>query len=286
PAPGAARSVAVLDLLARHPEERFTLSEVARRCSLNKATAHALLTALTEHGILLRHPDEKRYSLGPRLVEIGDAARQGYSVLDFVPAIVSELVADTGLAARALQMMDTRIVAVADTPVDGDGTGQVRLPLVPPVGAVFMAWADEPTLQAWLARATAAEGVRAAVEALPSIRRLGYGVVLASAAWARLTTPVQRQERHGDHRALLAEIARRPFLLRDIEPDASYEVAGVEAPVFGPSGDVAVVLGLVDLDDRPRRGSEVRALGARVAAAADELTRAIRGRRPPVPGSD
>src|SRR4029450_12633950 len=61
PAPGADRSVAVLELLANHPEERFTLSEGARRCDLNKATAHALLSALADHGVLLRHPAAQRY---------------------------------------------------------------------------------------------------------------------------------------------------------------------------------------------------------------------------------
>ena len=102
PAPGADRSVAVLELLADHPDERFTLSEVARRCGLNKATAHALLSALTAHGILLRHPDEKRYSLGPRLVAIGDAARRGYTAVDFAPPVLGRLAADTGLSATRL----------------------------------------------------------------------------------------------------------------------------------------------------------------------------------------
>ena len=101
PAPGADRSVAVLELLADHPDERFTLSEVARRCGLNKATAHALLSALTAHGILLRHPEEKRYSLGPRLIAIGDAAHRGYSAIDFAPYVLGRLAADTGLQATA-----------------------------------------------------------------------------------------------------------------------------------------------------------------------------------------
>src|SRR5690606_6335189 len=84
PAPGAERTVAVLELMAAHPDERCTLSEVARRCGLNRATAHALLSALTARGVLVRHPDEKRYSLGPRLVAIGEAARRGYTAADFV----------------------------------------------------------------------------------------------------------------------------------------------------------------------------------------------------------
>lgn len=67
---------AVLEFMAARPDERFTLSELARGCKLNKATAHSLLNELTGAGLLLRHPGEKRYSLGPRLVTIGLAAEQ------------------------------------------------------------------------------------------------------------------------------------------------------------------------------------------------------------------
>ena len=68
PAPGADRVVRVLDFLAAHPDDRFTLSELARRLELNKATAHALLVTLTDSGYLLRHPTDMTYSLGPALI--------------------------------------------------------------------------------------------------------------------------------------------------------------------------------------------------------------------------
>src|SRR4029453_16925825 len=145
--------VAVLELLANHPEERFTLSEVARRCDLNKATAHALLSALADHGVLLRHPAGSRYSRGPRLVAIGDAARRGYTALDFLPPLLERLATRTGYAARAWQRQDDHVAVVAQSPgrrVEGSG---VRLPLTPPVGALFMAWSDSATIEAWLARA-------------------------------------------------------------------------------------------------------------------------------------
>src|SRR5205807_5671765 len=54
PAPGAERVVAVLNFLTAHPDESFTLSELARRLDLNKATCHALLMTLTDAGYLLR----------------------------------------------------------------------------------------------------------------------------------------------------------------------------------------------------------------------------------------
>src|SRR5205809_7052103 len=74
PAPGAERVVAVLNFLAAHPDESFTLSELARRLNLNKATCHALLMTLTEAGYLLRHPSRMTYMLGPSMVAIGSAA--------------------------------------------------------------------------------------------------------------------------------------------------------------------------------------------------------------------
>ena len=67
PAPGVERVVAVLNFLAAHPDESFTLSELARRLDLNKATCHALLMPLTQAGYLLRHPTRMNYTLGPAL---------------------------------------------------------------------------------------------------------------------------------------------------------------------------------------------------------------------------
>src|SRR5207248_704067 len=71
PAPGAERVVAVLNFLTAHPDESFTLSELARRLGLNKATCHALLMTLTEAGYVLRHPTRMTYMLGPALVAAG-----------------------------------------------------------------------------------------------------------------------------------------------------------------------------------------------------------------------
>jgi DNA-binding IclR family transcriptional regulator len=282
PAPGADRSVAVLDLLANHPDERFTLSEVARRCGLNKATAHALLSALSDHGVLLRHPAEKRYSLGPRLVAIGDAARRGYSAVDFASGVLDRLADATGLVARGWRVEDDSLVAVGRAGAARDGDGAARLPLAPPLGAVFMAWADAPTTEAWLARAAAVEGVRAAHDALPAIRRLGFGVTLTSPEWAALVAPSPGPPPSPDmRRSLLLAVARQGLLPTSIEPDASYRPAEVAAPVFGAGGRVELAVAVAGPADEDVTGARLLALGREVAAAADELTAAVRGLRPP-----
>lgn len=287
PAPGANRSVAVLDLLAAHPDERFTLSEVARRCHLNKATAHALLAALAEHGILLRHPEEKRYSLGPRLVEIGEAARRGYSVIDFLPAALGQLAIETGAPARASRLVDTLLVVVATAAGGGgrEGATHPRLPLVPPLGALFMAWADDPTAEAWLARAAASDSVGHGIAALPVIREMGVAITPATPAWEQLVAPVlpaSGPPGPDEQRRLLAEVSRLRLVGPEIDEGGTYRVADVEAPVFGSAGEVEVALGVTGLGGREVTGAELQKLATQVRAAAAALTAAIRGRRPVV----
>lgn len=287
----------MLELLAGHPDERFTLSEVARRCSLNKATAHALLSALSERGVLLRHPDEKRYSLGPRLVAIGDAARHGYTAVDFVAPVLASLAAGTGLWARAWRVTDDHIVTVADAggPPATPAAAPVRVPLVPPVGALFMAWKDPPTVEAWLARAGAVETMRPALEALPVIRHQGFAVTMSSPEWRTLSGSGRSAAGNGEgdvgggarvggdpeaRRSLLVAVGRQSLLVPDLDDERAYRPADVAAPVFGATGEVDLAVSVTLPSDDDMSGAEVRALGQQVVAAADGLTAAVCGRHP------
>lgn len=286
PAPGADRSIAVLELLAVHPEERFTLSEVARRCGLNKATAHALLSALVAHGILLRHPDEKRYSLGPRLVAIGDAALRGYTAVDFAPSVLARLAADTGMRATAVRLEDD-VISVIGRATNGqvDDAGPMpRLPHIPPLGALFMAWADEPSIEAWLARAPASEVVGRVLEALPCIRDAGFATTLASSEWYCLMAAMQEGLAHDRVRAMLGDLGRRGALVTQVEDARTYDVAAVTAPVFRGDGHVELAVSASAAPGggrgRSLSGAELRVLGDRVVTAARELTAAVHGQYP------
>ena len=54
PALAATRAISILDFLAAHPDDAFTLSDLAARLGINVASAHALLTVLVEAGYLGR----------------------------------------------------------------------------------------------------------------------------------------------------------------------------------------------------------------------------------------
>jgi DNA-binding IclR family transcriptional regulator len=288
PSPGAERVVAVLEYLAAHPDDRFSLSELARGCRLNKATAHALLTELTTRGVLLRHPEEKRYSLGPRLVPVGRAAQRGYRVHDFAPGVVRRLAAATGRRAVALAHDPARdyatTIAESDEAVRSDHGLPRRWPLVPPIGVVFFAWADEPSVEAWLARCPAGGSVHHALEGLEAARRERVAIGAGLPAWWRLAKLLTGESEGtidpAAVRDTLTELSRQQALLTEVDPDALYETAYVSAPVFDHEGDVALTLAVGCHPTRQLRGSELEALASAVRAAAEELTEAVCGRKP------
>ena len=82
PAPAAWRAVQILELLTTHAVDSFSLSEIARRLSLNVASTHTVLAVLEEAGYVVRHPTRKTYGLGPSLVAAGDAALRRYPAID------------------------------------------------------------------------------------------------------------------------------------------------------------------------------------------------------------
>jgi DNA-binding IclR family transcriptional regulator len=295
PSPGAERVVAVLEFMAARPDERFTLSELARGCDLNKATAHALLTELAARGVLLRHPDEKRYSLGPRLVPVGSAAQRGYQAQDFTPGVLRRLAASTGLVAAALasDAHGDQATVVSRSDPDSPLPVPARWPLVPPNGAVFYAWADEPSVEAWLARSPAIASVQQALDALAAARKLGVVIGSAIPEWYRLTALLADRANqpptsdntatNGNQSAVrdaLWHLARSAALITEIDTSATYRVAYVAAPVFGHDGRVILAVVAGGEPARARRGDDVAALASRVASAADELTATSHGRKP------
>lgn len=275
----------VLEFFAARPHARFTLSEIARGCGLNKATTHALLVELTVRGILLRHPDEKRYSLGPRLVPIGLAAKQGYRAEDFYVGALSRLAAAAKTEAVALQYNPADDHA---TVIGRVGAGRVphlprRWPLVPPLGVVFFAWADAPSREAWLARCPVLEGVHLALDGLEAARSDGVVVGADVPAWRTLLEALDNDP--DSLRDALAELARVPALITDIDPHDSYVDAYVAAPVFDDQGQVTLALVVGPRpDETPRSGEELTAVAEAVRTVAAELTTAVHGHEPRLAG--
>jgi DNA-binding IclR family transcriptional regulator len=293
PAPGIERAVNVLNFLAAHPDEEFTLSELARRLHLNKATSHAMLAALTDAGYLLRHPARRTYTLGPALIALGNAAQFQFEAVEFARDEMRSLSEQLGLECLASTAVGDEIVIVAraGTPQPLGVSVQLgqRLPLVPPLGTVFLAWAEPTEIDRWLRRlgpsADPAQLERCRA-ALAAVRERGYAVALEADARARLGRAVaelaQAPSRGRGREVveeLVEELGQEEYILLELEHAATYRINHISAPVFGPEGKVELTLTLVGFRDQLSAG-QVPEYAERLLAAAVTVTKSIHGTAP------
>jgi DNA-binding IclR family transcriptional regulator len=281
PAPAVDRTVALLNFMSLHPDDPWSLSELARRLDLNKATAHAMLTALTDAGYVLRHPVDKTFTLGPAVIAVGNAAAvRQYEVVDFARGAMQALADEIGVRCIASAAIGEEIVFLA---ASGDPQPfglhiQVgaRLPLVPPLGTVFVAWSSPDEIDEWLRRlgpnATEDELQRFR-DVVVTVRQRGYSLGLEVPAARGLMTP------EGDRRRAFNELGHNEYVLLELEHSASYRLSHVAAPVFGPDGRVALSLNLMGFRHE-LRAEQVPELAARVTEATGRVTKAIHGKPP------
>jgi DNA-binding IclR family transcriptional regulator len=281
----AERIVDVVEFLGSQPDHDFTLSELCRRLELSKATAHALLGTLTERGWVVRHPRDKTYRLGPALVTIaGAAGARQLEVVDYARDEMQELANDLGVQCVASAVLGDDIVLLAvagsSRPLSVHVQAGQRIPLAPPLGTVFMAWAGPTRIDRWLRKlgpnATEAQltSYRAAVD---GVRRRGYSLSLEVDARELL----ERAMAEGDRplSEVLEELGHQEYLLVDLQPHHSYRLSMLAAPVFGADASVQLALSLFDLPPAVA-AEEVPMLGERLMRATAAVTKAIGGREP------
>lgn len=284
-APAAQRTVALLDFLSSRPDERFGLSDLARRLDISKATAHALTATLTDAGYLLRHPGDKRYSLGPALVAIGNAAAsRQFEVVDYARDEMRRLAEQLRVLCVASAALGDEIVILGRSGDLGPLAPSVqvghRLPLAPPLGTVFMAWSPAAVIDAWLRRLgpgasdAEVERYRAAVA---TVRRRGYSLALEADARIRLGEALAGGDEHVA--TLVEELGHEEYILGELEHSSSYRLSLVAAPVFNADGGIVLVLTLFGFRDAlPARA--VPALAERLLESTERVTKVLHGRVP------
>jgi flavin reductase (DIM6/NTAB) family NADH-FMN oxidoreductase RutF/DNA-binding IclR family transcriptional regulator len=210
-------------------------------------------------------------------------------------ALATECIASALVGDSTVQM------AVAGTPASGLSATRVgeRLPFVPPVGAVFAAWASERNRDAWLNRVPgmSPEQREHYRNALAEVRRRGFAY--GKYTPARRELDLARAALHVDaptdaERAKVRAAVDR--LAETYDPDELAGLRGVEyiaAPVFDSSGRVGLqltVYGLLPTDthavtyhvsellDACARISE--ALGSHHAEAGEERPASVRSPEP------
>ena len=289
PALAATRAIAVLDFLAANPAEPFTISDVATGWKIKVASALAVFGLLADAGYVVRHPRLRTFTLGPSVVALGSAALEHHAAIDLARDAARRLSEDVELEVAVTALAGEDIVFLARAgehrargiPIH---VGQ-RVPLVPPLGSVFVAWAPDELVAAWRARAPKAKGVDAA---LANTRTRGYSVALELEARRSLADTLDHladapgdPQLRGSVDDLVAELGSSDYQVSSLERGRRYDVSMIAAPVFGPAGDVELALTLVGFEPA-LPAEQIAAYGERLRDVGIVVTKQSHGTVPSV----
>ena len=288
--PPTHRVIAVLDFLARHPHDRFGLSDLARRLELSKPTCLGIVTTLTESGYLVRDARDKTYGLGPALITLGHTAQEAMRVNPAARDELRSLSAAHNTIAALSAVVDDRITLLELVAPPGVNPG-VRVgqsyPFAPPVGLMFVLWDDE-ALEDWLA-SPATIPLRTDTERLHRVvaecRSAGYLVERQTAGGRRLyalmagmssTLPDELRALLGE---LISDIGERVYLRSEAEPGrARRDISVISAPVFDHHRRQVMTASL--RIGAPLTDAEITRCARDLVSTADTLTAQLGGHKP------
>ncbi|MEX7470869.1 IclR family transcriptional regulator [Mycobacterium adipatum] len=288
--PPTERVVAVLEFLARHPHDRFGLSELSRRVDLSKPTCLGILTTLTEAGYLVRDAGEtsrdKTYRLGPALITLGHIAQESLRVSPAARDELRRLSETFGATAALSGVVDDRItlldlVAPPGTPATVR-VGQ-SYPFAPPVGLMFVLW-DDRAVREWLHKQPTiplrTDGARFE-RVISECRSAGYLVERLTPGGRRLYALMAGMSNRlpDELRALLGElvsdIGERVYLRGEDGPEARHDISVIAAPVHDHHQRQVMVatmqIGHALTDD------EIDSRASALVETADAVTRSLGG---------
>lgn len=160
-----------------------------------------------------------------------------------------------------------------------------RVPLLPPLGSVFVAWGEADD---WLARSGHPEMLHAVLE---GVRARGYSVGLETGGPRGLAHALDDLAAHPTDDQLrgmvdgyVTALLRGEYQLREAAPSRTCDVTMIAAPIFGSAGEVVLALTLFGFPGR-LKGREIAAYGNRLRDVGLVVTKRSRGRVPSVPVS-
>lgn len=181
-------------------------------------------------------------------------------------------------------------IATAGAPDQSSEAGPtsigVRLPLARPVGAMFVAWADEPAQESWIGRGLRVDTDELArhKRSLHELKERGWQMSLDTDVFRELDSAVKvvaaTPDAAGEQERLYGILDRLDVDYEGV-PDSSEEIPlrTLGAPVFGPDGNVVFTFALSGF---PPAATTTQITGwlDSLLAAADRATTILGGKRP------
>jgi DNA-binding IclR family transcriptional regulator len=286
--------VELIDLMARWPDQSFSLAELSRRLGLHKQTCHSMLLTLLDAGWLVRHPTHKTYRLGPALVGIGRAAGAGSPVVEYANPLMYDLAEQQDAACVLLQRSGRRL-RILDVAVTGSRhvayplqVGQ-ELPWKAPIGGSLVAWYPDADVDEWIGEVPAGD-VDHLRCVLAAVRERGYDVRLQSTMTPLIEELRLRLDTTGDPARtdhILADfvdgILGEADQLLHVDPGATYMVNSLSAPILDALGvPPTYALSIQYRGARELTGVEIAAIGGHLTGTTRTLSRLLGRRDRPV----
>ncbi len=291
-APAASRAASILALLTAHPSRGFTISELVKHLDMNIASAHATLAVLSDVGFTVRDPAHRTYVLGPALAATGFAALQQHPAIEAAiqqaDLLAEDLDAEVGVSAIAGRDVIVLARRGPEQLTSGIGYPGDRSPMLAPFGAVFMAWAGDAEIAAWLERASVTQPVADHYrDVLADIRARGFSVPLRAIghtpAIAEAIARLRDEPTAPDAERHLADALRESdemlLSFEGLSQSDEVEFTTVAAPIFDPIGRVLLSLCITG-PDHTVSVDRILELGRRLVQSAGIATRQARGRAP------
>ncbi|CAN7342881.1 helix-turn-helix domain-containing protein [Phenylobacterium sp. LjRoot219] len=274
--PGVHRVAAILNVMADHPDQAFTVSDLVRALKMSRATCHALLCSLVEEGFLYRSND-KTYVLGPQIAHIGQIAAQHASPLQIAQSEMRALANEFEVICSAI-FQDDDVVVVRERAASMHHLGwstpkDVRMKLRPPFGGVFYAWSPMTEVERWLDTLTPPpkpELKATMLESMEFARAHGFTFAVRN---SRYTAPHWAPDQLFGGESQEYPVSQVTALV----PDEEYALISLLAPVFDAKRRVAFILGLNGFT-YTTSGAEVGRIGQRLREACDRITAYTTGR--------
>jgi DNA-binding IclR family transcriptional regulator len=289
----AERALQILELLAAHPGRDFTLAELVRESDINISSLHAVLAVLTREGYIVRDRRRKAYQLGAGPIALGQAALDEHPAIKLARHAIEQLAQELQLELICGTIAGEHLLIAgeagrADRLYMRPRVG-TRLPFMPPLALLGVAYLEPREQQAWLDRLgpTATQKDRDNyMQAATQAGKRGYTIELETPTrqqigmlMGQLAQDPRSEELNTQLQQLVLQLGSEEHTLTELEPGRTYEVNNIQAPIFDHRAQLVTGLILVGFD-QPLTSQQIQEYLHTLRNAADTITRTTGGHSP------
>lgn len=228
--PSVALAAQALKLLSRHKYKSSSLKVIAGKLNASSTTCLRILRTLEREDFVRYDHETRKYSLGPYLIPLGNRAAELNDAFARASTEIKRVAEQTGLTTTLVQRWDDRPIYIASAQPPTEDIRFTRLSISIGQATPLMAGAHG---RCFLAYDDEAEWQRLIAAGIPQVTP------------ATITDPTRFVE-------TLREVRRRGYAISNGEFHRG--TTAVDAPVFGKSGQVEMVISSVcissQLDER------------------------------------